>query len=587
MALKKDLPLDVTGLPASQPDDDLSAEEKAQPSVGLVIVPPFNNEHERVALVENLIEPLCERCQSFGLDKYIEEGPPKPCKTVVTITPDSTNDGCALCVLFTDMLEEYETGSGPLEHRQSRRHDEQLDTTEFHIHVYREPHWGPHKVYLNIFTTGIRFAQRVFLLQKPFANSVGTTDDFGQDAGANSPNLRYVKQWLDNSLPSDLPRTIEDAISVANELGIPQLWVDQYCINQEDAEEKMKTIQDMNLIYGGAELTIIAASGEDASAGLPGIRETPRQTRRLVRSGHYTFWMSRDISMSFRSSRWNTRGWTYQEGLLSCRRLVFTDARLYCQCGEGYYIEALSSEIEDESDQLGPSLRLFPPGIIGPNEKYFFYDRLTSYFPRNLSYGSDSLNAFLGVLSAYQSNDEDAGRCLTHFHGIPIMYYYSQKRPGPSMASFLSGLAWRIDHVATQKCEKPSKPETSVNLPSWTWASYKASHPNAMERLILDYTPHGLFYLEDIDVTICYQDAERISIEEFVLLSSVERDASNYLPCIYITSWSMENQISVGSADRLTFLELQGVEEQMHLDEIDKIWHDPRRLVFMLYLEYK
>jgi len=662
MVTKKDLPLGVTGLTASQPDDDLSAEEKAQPNVGLVIgTPCFNNEHERVAVVENIIEPLCERCQSFGFDKYIEEGPPNPCETVVTITPDSTNDGCALCVLFTDMLEEYETGSGPLEHRQSRRHDEQLDTTEFHVHVYREPDWGPHKVYLNIFTTGIRFAHRLFLLQKPLTNSVGTTNDFGQDAGANSPNLCYVKQWLDNcrdshslvrshctplrippraplriidchtrmvrlarsnelyiclsyvwgkyntsssfdgtALPSDLPRTIEDAISVANELDIPQLWVDQYCINQEDAEEKKKTIQDMNIIYGGAELTIIAASGEDASAGLPGIRETPRQTRRLVRSGDYTFWMSRDISMSFRSSIWNTRGWTYQEGLLSYRRLVFTDARLYCQCGEGYYIEALSSEIEDESDQLGPSLRLFPPGIMGPNETYFFYDRLTSYFPRNLSYGSDSLNAFRGVLSAYQSNDEEAGRRLTHIHGIPIMY--SQKRPGLSTASFLSGLAWRIDHVATQKCEKPSRPETSVNLPSWTWASYKASHPNAKERLILDYIPYGLFYLEDINVAICYQDAERISIEEFVLLSSVERDASNHLPCIYITSWTVEKQISVGLVDHLTFLELQGVEEQMHLDEIDKIWHgkktvaiymgyfmgriaDPPRLVFMLVSE--
>jgi hypothetical protein len=30
----------------------------------------------------------------------------------------------------------------------------------------------------------------------------------------------------------DVPKTIEDAMFVANKLGIPQLWVDQYCINQ-------------------------------------------------------------------------------------------------------------------------------------------------------------------------------------------------------------------------------------------------------------------------------------------------------------------------------------------------------------------
>ncbi|KAF2786839.1 HET-domain-containing protein, partial [Melanomma pulvis-pyrius CBS 109.77] len=256
-------------------------------------------------------------------------------------------------------------------------------------------------VYLNIFSTGPRNSLRLFLLQKSLAKSVGTTDNSRQDADADSPDLDYVKQWLDKcrdshalvssqctplqilpraplrvidcrartvrlaephepyiclsyvwgkystistfdgaALPSGLPQTIEDAIFVALELGIPQLWVDQYCINQKDLEEKMKTIQDMNLIYGGAELTIVAASGEDASGGLPGIRGTPRQIRRLVKSGDCTFWMSKDISMSFRSSRWNTRGWTYQEGLLSRRRLVFTDARLYCQCNEGYYVEA-------------------------------------------------------------------------------------------------------------------------------------------------------------------------------------------------------------------------------------------------------
>ncbi|KAI1361453.1 heterokaryon incompatibility protein-domain-containing protein [Xylaria arbuscula] len=592
---------------ASQPDDGLSAEEKAQPNDSVVIAPPCsNNENDRAALVEGIIEPLCASCRSFRLDKYIEEGPPDPCKIVARIEPGWADDGCALCVIFTDILEEI--GSSPIWHGQKVRHEQKLGVAELNVHVYRETGWGPHRVYLNIFETGFRYMGRFYLLQKSFTNSGGIPDDFGQDAGANSPDLPHVKQWLDNcrnshsavrspctplrippraplrvidchtrmvrlarsnelyiclsyvwgkentsssfdgtALHSDLPRTIEDAISVAIELGIPQLWVDQYCINQGDAEEKMKTIQEMNLIYGGAELTIIAASGEDASAGLPGIRETPRQTRRLVRSGDYTFWMSKDMFMSFKNSRWNTRGWTYQEGLLSPRRLVFTDACLYGQCGQGYYIEALSSEIEDGSFERGTWPPLFPPGSTGPDDKYFFHERLTTYFPRNLSYGSDSLNAFQGVLSVYQSNDEEPSHRRTHFHGIPIMY--NEGNPGSAMAFFLSGLAWRVDHIVTQECEEPSRPEASVSFPSWSWASYKASHPNAMERLVLDYMPHGLFYLEDIDVTICCQGAERISIKEFVLLSSIERDASNYLPSIYITSWTMENQISVDLFD--------------------------------------
>jgi hypothetical protein len=74
----------------------------------------------------------------------------------------------------------------------------------------------------------------------------------------------------------DVPKTIEDAMFVANKLGIPQLWVDQYCINQHNLAENIATINIMDAIYGNAELTIVAASGFDAHSGLPGIRRTSR-----------------------------------------------------------------------------------------------------------------------------------------------------------------------------------------------------------------------------------------------------------------------------------------------------------------------
>lgn len=110
-------------------------------------------------------------------------------------------------------------------------------------------------------------------------------------------------------LPEVVPKTIEDAIFVALELGVPQLWVDQYCISQTSPEDKHNAIASMHLIYAGAVLTIVAAGSDDASSGLPGIRGTFRQVQGHVTIGSSSFIMSHDLHNEVEASQWNTRGW--------------------------------------------------------------------------------------------------------------------------------------------------------------------------------------------------------------------------------------------------------------------------------------
>jgi hypothetical protein len=43
----------------------------------------------------------------------------------------------------------------------------------------------------------------------------------------------------------------------------------------------------MDLVYQGAEVTIVAATGGDANAELPGIENTPRKPQCVVQLGVY------------------------------------------------------------------------------------------------------------------------------------------------------------------------------------------------------------------------------------------------------------------------------------------------------------
>ena len=110
-------------------------------------------------------------------------------------------------------------------------------------------------------------------------------------------------------LPPNVPKTVEDALAVAINLEIPFLWVDRYCINQENPDEKHDVIRNMDRIYQGAELTIIAALGDNPSHGLPGVRGTPRKGQCRLRVGKRMFVAAEEVGEEIRLSKWNSRAW--------------------------------------------------------------------------------------------------------------------------------------------------------------------------------------------------------------------------------------------------------------------------------------
>jgi len=75
---------------------------------------------------------------------------------------------------------------------------------------------------------------------------------------------------------SRLPRTVRDAILLARILRQPLLWVDSLCLVQNEPDDVRAGTAVMDLIYELSALTIIAATGHDSNAGLPGVREASR-----------------------------------------------------------------------------------------------------------------------------------------------------------------------------------------------------------------------------------------------------------------------------------------------------------------------
>jgi hypothetical protein len=111
----------------------------------------------------------------------------------------------------------------------------------------------------------------------------------------------------------EIPLTVKDAMQATREMGLKYLWVDSLCIVQDDdTGRKDEAMGKMYLIYGTADLVLIAASGPDAYAGLSGVRPGSRGLRQPIE----------EIASGFRlafKARWQdsiegvayyTRGWT-------------------------------------------------------------------------------------------------------------------------------------------------------------------------------------------------------------------------------------------------------------------------------------
>ena len=68
-----------------------------------------------------------------------------------------------------------------------------------------------------------------------------------------------------------LPKSIQDSILITRLAGVRYLWVDRFCIVQDDPADKVRQLPAMASIYANAYFTIVATDGTEVDVGLPGV----------------------------------------------------------------------------------------------------------------------------------------------------------------------------------------------------------------------------------------------------------------------------------------------------------------------------
>ncbi|KAL2061972.1 hypothetical protein VTL71DRAFT_7350 [Oculimacula yallundae] len=259
-----------------------------------------------------------------------------------------------------------------------------------------------------------------------------------------------------------LPQTIDDCIKATLLVGFRYLWIDRYCINQSDSEQVQDQVCQMDIIYANAGLTIIAAAGRDPHYGLPGVNRTKRSLQRSLKIGDVTI-VSKppDPRLSLKESTWATRGWTYQEGLLSRRRLIFHPHQTYFECNNMHMAESEVMPLDVINMRKDVDYGFLTEGVFeysNPGGSAFYLEILiAAYSGKILTHQEDALNAMAGIFRHFGKLKPPGDNLM----GIPVVPMSTVRKYCP-VECFLVGLSWYHTTPGLRRIE----------FPTWTWAGW-------------------------------------------------------------------------------------------------------------------
>ena len=267
----------------------------------------------------------------------------------------------------------------------------------------------------------------------------------------------------------NLPQTFADAFETTRLLEYQDIWVDAFCIAQNDKDDLSNELPHMGDIYRFAEFTIFAEGAANAGAGLFQARDPylyrPCTLDVKATTEHDT--ISETLTLTTRCTGPNylkSRGWILQEEILTSKSLIFGKQLAWkCTTSEASEMKPCPQprrSVLREGQMTGEDrLRLWiyaPDRMRSAQRKNWFrwnhydawYAVLEAYSSRELSFDSDRLPALSGLADLFQRA------------------HSSTYAAGLWQEDLQVGLAW---YVASND-RRPAKKDRA-QAPSWSWAS--------------------------------------------------------------------------------------------------------------------
>lgn len=256
--------------------------------------------------------------------------------------------------------------------------------------------------------------------------------------------------------PQDLTPTFLDAIEITRDLGVRYIWIDALCIVQDSKEEWANESVKMGDIYQNAFLTISASHARDGFGGCfndksdIGLGETSITITTQNNSGPKSSIILTSSLPSrpprvVENSPINSRGWVYQERILSPRIIHFTSTQAIWECRKVYQLENLRPLTVPTTPSLIRRKNMLD-SAAAVND--WHQEIVKKYCERQFTKYDDRLVALSGIAQIYQNYTKDR-----YIAGL--------------WASYLAyGLSWGHER------RPDSQKSPNRRHPSWSWASH-------------------------------------------------------------------------------------------------------------------
>jgi hypothetical protein len=272
---------------------------------------------------------------------------------------------------------------------------------------------------------------------------------WGQDPMPITTTQKTILENKKSMSLSRLPPTFRDALLITRKLKLRYIWIDSLCIVQDSRSDWESESAKMASIYKNAFITIAATASPDFQGGCfskskadlcfhikqSGVLDTVIAARTEV-TGKLP-----DLYPLL------TRGWVYQERMLSRRYLHFYRNELMLECREQRVCECGNhpGRLDVYGEQLAAKSKYHNPGV----------NRLAASWQKVVMNYS--------MLRLSESSDK-----------LPAIFGCAQDMGDPDRGIYLAGLWERTlgeDLLWTPRNYSTVSHPTNWRAPSWTWAS--------------------------------------------------------------------------------------------------------------------